>query len=81
LGISSIIWFLTYLLRMTNYDYLMSMYPAEGRERKRIAVNLDGEIVRKFEDIKEFLGIDTETEVVRHLITWYHSNVIKKGEL
>ena len=50
--------------------------------KKRIAVNLNGDIIKKFEDIKEFLGIETETEVVRHLITWYHKKVImKKAEL
>jgi len=51
-------------------------------KRKRFAVNLEGEIIQKFEEIKEFLGINTETEVVRHLITWYHKKVIeKKGSL
>lgn len=47
-------------------------------KRKRFAVNLEGDIIEKFEEIKEFLGINTETEVVRHLITWYHKTVVKK---
>jgi len=57
------------------------MCPTDRVERKRIAVNLNGEAVTKFEEIKDYLGIETETEVVRHLITWYHKEVVKKAEM
>lgn len=47
---------------------------------KRIAVNLNNPTSKKFETIKQHLNIDSDTDVVRFLIGWYHRTELKKRE-
>jgi len=46
----------------------------------RIAVNLEGESMKKFLEIKEYLGIGRSTDVFRFLIADFHRRKIEKKE-
>jgi len=44
----------------------------------RISINLEGEMAQKFLTIKKRWGLESNTDVVRMLISWYHDQVQKE---
>ena len=40
---------------------------------EKLNVHLKGDITDKFRRIKQFLGLEQDTEVIRALITWYYN--------
>jgi len=50
-------------------------------ERLRLAVNLEGEMVRRFLEVQKKLGIKSYTDVVRYLVKWYYDMLIVKKTL
>jgi len=41
-------------------------------EEIRINLRLDGDMAKRFSEIKENLGLKNDTEIVRSLINWYY---------
>jgi len=44
----------------------------------RLAVNLKGLQAKKFLEVQKYLGIESGTDVMRFLITWFHKREIPK---
>lgn len=40
---------------------------------EKLNVHLKGDVAEKFSRIKEFLGLEQDTEAIRALITWYYN--------
>jgi hypothetical protein len=43
------------------------------RRRRKAQHTLRGDVAEKFSRIKDFLGLEQDTEAIRSLITWYYS--------
>jgi len=48
------------------------------KQKLRLAVNLDGELMTQFLDVQKKLGIKSYTDVIRFLIKWYYDMLIVK---
>ena len=61
---------------MTQYVWLK--LPEEESQVLRISINLQNEMAQKFLEVKKHWGLESNTDVLRMLITWYYDEMTKK---
>jgi hypothetical protein len=54
---------------------------SEERVELRVYLRAKGKIVQQFDDVKEYLGVTNDTEVLRFLIADFWRNLKRRGSL
>jgi len=64
---------------LTYNDTVYVVNLSEGETQVlRISINLQDEIAQRFLEIKKHWGLESNTDVLRMLITWYYDEMTKK---